>query len=170
MRGVRFAIVLGILLQLLVGCSQAASSPGDEQTAEQYVKAHDYKVTASKGKVDSFTLDKSKLIGGTDSLGLDALKVQQIWGVQTEEPDTYFGKEITVYGFVVSNHPLEKIYKVNTSVFVMVCEGDVIGAFAAPDAQMFGSVYSFAGETLEEVTGLSYDAWRTQWLKKYGGS
>ena len=96
---------------------------------------------------------------------------QQIWGVQKEEPDKYFGKEITVYGFTVKNHPLEKEYNIKTNVSIMLCEGKVIGGTSFPvqgKALLMGAPYSFDGKTLEEVTGMSFKEWTENWKKKYG--
>jgi hypothetical protein len=155
-----FFISIGLMLLIVMGCSKAAFS-GDEITAEEFVKSQGYKINARKGEVQKYTLEKNKLIGGMN------IPYQQSWGVQKIEPDKYFGKEITVYGFTVSNHPLKKIYKINTIVFIMLAEGKVIGGYAFPDAEMVGAYYSLDGKTLEELTGLSFKDWSENWSKKY---
>ncbi|MGM0884460.1 MAG: hypothetical protein ACQEXQ_25900 [Bacillota bacterium] len=162
MRCIKFGILTGLLLLILIGCSNKIT--GDEKTAEQYVMAQGYKITSYKGEVHSYTLDKSKLFGGTESIPF-----QNAWRVQKAEPDLYFGKEITIYGFTVSNHPLEMIFKAKSNVYIMLSEGKVIGGYAFPDVDgMVGGVYSLEGKTLEEVTGLSYKEWSDNWKKKYG--
>lgn len=76
----------------------------------------------SKGQVQKYILDKNKLIGNAKSLPF-----QQAWGVQKVEPEKYIGKEFTVYGLTVSNHPLEKVYDSKTNVVIMISNGEVIG-------------------------------------------
>lgn len=141
------------------------SLTGDEKTAEDYVKSQGYIVTARKGEIHKYILEKNKLYGATETL-----PYQQMWAVQKVEPDKYFGKEITIYGFTVNNHPLENIYKENegANVFIMLLEGKVIGGYSFPNAQVVGALYSLDGKTLEEVTGLSYQQWGENWKNKYG--
>jgi hypothetical protein len=67
----------------------------------------------------------------------------------------------------VKNHPLEKIYNVNTNVYALVSDGQVIGGTSFPDGDFVGGCYSLDGKTLEEVTGLSYQEWCSEWAKKY---
>ncbi|MNI49733.1 hypothetical protein D3C73_1043580 [compost metagenome] len=101
---------------------------------------------------------------------MESVHNAQIWGVQKEEPDKYFGKEITLYGFTVENHLLEKIYNVKTNVSIMLCEGKVIGGTSFPiqgKELIAGAPYSFEGKTLDEVKGLSFKDWTEKWKKKY---
>lgn len=145
------------------GCSQGVT--GDEKTAEDYVKSQGYDVTSSKGEVDKYTLEKSRLYGGTDTT-----QYQQAWGVQAADPDEYLGKVIVVYGFTVKNHPLEKIYKQSngTNIYIMLSEGKVIGGYSFPNGDVVGAFYSLDGKTSEEVTGLSFQQWQKNWKEKYG--
>ena len=154
-------IVIGLLFLILIGCSKGIS--GDEKKAENYVKFRGYHITAQNGEIQKYTLEKSKLYGATETI-----PYQQMWAVQEAEPDKYFGKEITIYGFTVKNHPLEKIYKVKTNIYIMLSDGKVIGGYSFPDAMIVGSLYSLDGKTLEEVTGLSFQEWGEKWKKKYG--
>ncbi|KRE40932.1 hypothetical protein [Paenibacillus sp. Soil522] len=164
MRYLKFGILIGLMFLILVGCSNEVT--GDEKIAEQYVRAQGYNVTSYKGEVNRYSLDKRKLFGNTESIPF-----QQAWGVQKVEPDKYFGKEVTIYAFTVSNHPLEKIYKAKSNVYIMLSEGKVIGGYSFPDVDgMVGGYYSLDGKTLEEVTGLSYIEWSDNWKKKYGDS
>ncbi|UNK18590.1 hypothetical protein MNQ98_00570 [Paenibacillus sp. N3/727] len=67
-----------------------------------------------------------------------------------------------------SSHPLDKKYNTNTIVNIMMSDGEVIGGTSTPDVGgLDGSLYSLDGRTLEEVTGISYGEWRTQWAQKY---
>ncbi|WP_207671380.1 DUF4830 domain-containing protein [Paenibacillus cymbidii] len=156
--------MLGLLFLILAGCGKEVT--GDEKTAEQYIEQQGYKITSRKGEVQQYVLDKSKLYGSTETI-----PYQQSWGVQTEEPDTYFGKVITVYRFTVKNHPLEKKYNIDTNVSILLCEGKVIGGTSFPvqgKMLLMGAPYSIDGKTLEEVTGLTYIEWLENWRKKYG--
>lgn len=155
-------IFLGLLLIILTGCSKEVT--GGEKTAEQYVEQQGYKVISRMGEVHKYILDRSKLYGRTESI-----PYQQSWGVQTVEPDKYFGKEITIYGFDVSEHPLEKSNKAKTNVYIMLAEGNVIGGYSFPNIKgLRGSVYSLDGKTLEEVTGITFKEWSKNWKNKYG--
>ncbi|MEG6616388.1 hypothetical protein V6C27_08155 [Peptococcaceae bacterium 1198_IL3148] len=87
-------IIIGLLFLFSVGCGKSAS--GDEKTAENYVKSQGYEIASRIGEVGKYTLEKSKLHGGTGTI-----PYQQAWGVQKIEPEKYFGKEIVKYGFTV---------------------------------------------------------------------
>jgi hypothetical protein len=155
-------VIIGLVLLILTGCSKEALVD-DEKKAEAYVKTQGYKITSHKGQIATYILDKSKL---------ESTQYQQAWGVQKIEPEKYFGKEITLYEFTVSNHPLEKIYYTNSIISIMLCEGKVIGGTSFPDdngkQKLVGAPYSLDGKTLEEVTGMTYKEWTENWKKKYG--
>ncbi|MDQ0192302.1 hypothetical protein [Paenibacillus wynnii] len=164
MRRLYYGILISLFALIFVGCGRQVA--GDEKIARQYVEEQGYDVDFQLGEVYSYTLDKSKLFGSTESLPF-----QQAWGVQQAEPDLYFGKKVIIYGFTVSDHPLDEIYHAKTNVYVMLSEGKVIGGYSFPDVEgMAGSYYSVDGKTLEEVTGLSYSEWSEKWGKKYGDS
>lgn len=103
-----------------------------------------------------YVLEKSKLYGSTGSI-----PYQQASGVQKVESDKYFGKEITIYGVTVKNHPLETIYEESkgANVYIMLSKGKVIGGYSYPNANIDGAYYSIDGKTLNEVTGLSFQQW-----------
>ncbi|WP_238916303.1 DUF4830 domain-containing protein [Clostridium sp. YIM B02555] len=146
------------------GCTPKIT--GDDKTAEDFIIFKGYTITAQKGQIQKYILEKNKLYGGTETI-----PYQQSWGVQTVEPDKYFGKEITIYGFTVKNHPMQKEdknAKDGVNVYVMLSEGNVIGGYSYPNADVDGAVSSIDGKTLEEVTGLSFQQWRDKWKKKYG--
>jgi len=156
---IKLGVLVGLVFLIFAGCSKDVA--GDEKTAEQYVEDRGYKITSHKGETDKYLLDKSKLYGSTE-----AIPYRQSWGVQTIEPDMYFGEEITVYGFTVSNHPLEKSNKAKTNVYIMLAEGEVIGGYSFPNIEgLNGSVYSLDGKTLEEVTGRTFKDWSDGWEK-----
>ena len=99
-----------------------------------------------------------------------------IWGVQYTEPDLYFNKLISIYSFIVKNHPLNEValamnFDYDVQVNVFISEEEVIGGtsyFLPKDnTVLFGGAYSIDGKTLEEITGLSYEQWSKDWIKKY---
>ncbi|MCR2805830.1 DUF4830 domain-containing protein [Paenibacillus soyae] len=159
-RAIHISIIIGLVLIIICGC--AKEDANDEKIAEQYVENQGYIMTSRKGEIHQYVLDKGMLLTTHD---------RQIWAVQKEEPEKYLGKEITLYGFTVNNHPLGKIYNRETNVSVMVCEGKVIGGTSFPvqeELLLLGAPYSLDGRTLEEVKGVSYQEWTEGWDKKYG--
>ncbi|EHI99512.1 cell wall binding repeat-containing protein [Clostridium sp. DL-VIII] len=138
----------------------SADSEKDEKTAENYLADQGYKIITSRGKTSEYILEKNMLWGSSGDYS-------EVWGVQRVEPDKYFGKQIIGYNFIVKNHPLEKIYNVNTNVYVLISDGQIIGGTSFPDGDFVGGCYSLDGKTLEEITGLSYEQWCDNWKKKY---
>lgn len=158
------SLLIGIIFIIFIGCTPNIT--GDEKTAEDFVKSQGYTIIARKGEIQKYTLERSKLYGG-----INTLKYQQAWAVQTVEPDKYFGKEIVVYGYTVKNHPMQKEdrnAKDGVNVYIMLSEGKVIGGYSYPNADVDGAFSSLDGKTLEEVTGLSYKEWQDNWKTKYG--
>ncbi|MHB1126923.1 MAG: hypothetical protein ACYC2T_08185 [Bacillota bacterium] len=160
MKRVTWFGVLLILFIILAGCGKEVEK--DEKTAEEYVKKLGYKITTSRGEVHKYVLDKTKLTAGTETT-----PYLRTWGVQKVGPEKYFGKEISIYSYTVKNHPLEKIYKDKTKVYIMLSEGIVIGGYSFPEG-MVGAPFSLDGRTLEEVTGLTYREWSANWQNSYG--
>lgn len=152
------------MIFLFMGCSKKVT--GDEKKAEDYVKDQGYKITARKGEVQKYTLERNKLYGATETI-----PYQQMWAVQKEKPDKYFGKEVTIYCFTVKNHPLQKKdsnAKNGVNVYIMLTDSKVIGGYSYPNANAVGAYSSLDGRTLEEVTGLSFQQWGEEWKKRYG--
>lgn len=159
-RYIGFFVLVAFALFML-GCYQREVT-GDERTAKEFIEGQGYRVNSQLGLLDQFKFSKSMLYGQ------DTLIYRQIWGVQASEPERYFGRDISVYGFVVANHPLEKQYNVKTRLYIMLADGKVIGGYSFPDIEgLVGSVYSSDGKTLEEMTGLTYTEWREEWGRKY---
>jgi hypothetical protein len=66
-------VLIGLIILTFSGCTKKAT--GDEKTAEDFVKSKGYTITAGKGEVQKYVLDKSKLCGGTETISY-----QQAWG------------------------------------------------------------------------------------------
>lgn len=94
-------ILFTLMTFVFNGCTPQIT--GDEKTLEDFVKSKGYMITARIGLIQKYVLGKNKLYGGTETI-----PYQQLWGVQTVEPDKYFGKEIMVYGFTIKKHPIKK--------------------------------------------------------------
>lgn len=161
-----FLILIGLMLFAFVGCSENIKEnrkTAEYNMIESYIEAQGYKIISFIGEIDKYVLEKSKLYGGTETI-----PYQQIWSVQEVAPDKYFGKEISTYCFIVKAHPLQKTYNVNTKVYIMISENKLIGGYSFPNKELSGSLYSLDGRTLEEVTGLSFEEWRSNLQNKYG--
>jgi len=157
-------VLIWLILFTFIGCTEKVT--GDEKIAEDYVKSQGYKTIARNGEITKYTIEKSKLYGGTETI-----PYQQMWAVQKVEPDKYFGKEITIYGFTVKDHPLQKRDSnaiQGVELCVMLEDGKVIGGYSYPNDEVCGGYNSLDGKTLEEVTGLSFQQWQEEWKKKYG--
>jgi hypothetical protein len=161
-------IVLLLLTLLLLSANFGAAHGRDERTAEEYLKSRGYIVISSAGLIYTYTLDASKLAAGMETWHfIDA------WAVQQTAPEAYYGKSISLYRFVVKDHPLASASYPDTNITVMMCEGRVIGGTSFPavkegDPILMGAPSSLDGRTLEEVTGLTYVQWLKQWEAKYG--
>jgi hypothetical protein len=146
-------ILIGLIILTLSACTKEAT--GDEKTAEDFVESKGYAITAGKGEVQKYVLVKSKLCGETETISY-----QQAWGLQTEEPDKYFGKEISIYGFTVKNDTMKKQHKKGKkdggNVYIMLTGSKVIGGYSYSNDDVVGAYTSIDGKTLEEVTGLSF--------------
>ncbi len=93
-----------------------------------------------------------------------------IWGLQTLEPQDYFGKTIDVYSYIANNHKLDGYGDIGeTQLWLLICEGKIIGGYSFPDnsEQLYGGVYSLEGITLEEVSGITFQEWSKKWMEKY---
>ncbi|USB32947.1 hypothetical protein [Paenibacillus sp. YPG26] len=166
MRKAGFAILL-LMMLLTMGYSIGAGTPkphlyrGDEKAAEAYIQSKGYSITGYRGELSTYTLQKSLL---------REIWCEQIWSVQSEPPENYWGREITTYGFVVENHPLSKKLQLPVEVNMMMTDGRVIGGYSFPhsDEPLVGAVYSLEGKVLEELTGLTFAEWKSRWEEKYG--
>lgn len=49
----------------------------------------------------------------------------------------------------------------------MLSEGNAIGGYSYPNADVVGTYSSIDGKTLEEVTGLSFQEWQDNMKRKY---
>ena len=128
--------------------NNSSSLEKDEKLAEYYVETGGYKITNNLGAISKITLEKSMFDDGQATNE----QYKKIWSV-VEESDKgdCFGKQITTYGFTVKNHPLEKTYKVDTNVYIMISDGGVIGGYSIPNNGSTNNIYSFRGKTAEEV-------------------
>lgn len=168
-------IVWGLLvLGLLAGCAavepQAERHRGDitmtkseMQEAEHYVQEQGYTIVDYDDTGYEYTLERHMLT---------ELPYMQYWSTLKVEPADYIGQKIRTIVFTVTNHPLDKIEgnsRHQTFVSIMLSEGKVIGGYSWPDYDEphVGSVYSLQGETLEEMTDMTFAEWTKNWNLKY---
>lgn len=165
-------IMIGIILLLPTGCDDKNTPrlQDDETTATDYVKSLGCTIITNEGETSRYVLDRDMF---------NDIWYMRLWAVQKSEPESYIGKEIVTYDFIVSDHPLEKkyasMYKENnydTSVMIMLVDGKVIGGGSTPKSRtnvvVAGGYYSVDGEAQETITGLSYSEWLDEWKQKYG--
>jgi len=139
----------------------AIQSPED---IDDYIGEKGYEILESKGKTEEYTLDKKRVYNNW-----------QIWAVQYPEPDHYLGKEISIYSYIIRNHPLDdKSPNKKTYLSVMICENTIIGGYSSPyyeekDISLvpIGGVYSLEGKNFEEIKNINFDRWRKRFIKKY---
>lgn len=161
-------LIICLVFSLLIipfGCNKTEDIETIKLTPEQFLKEKAYEIISSDGKVDSYKLGSETLVGP---------HFAPIWGMQNINVDSYIGKTIDTFGFIVKNHPLDRMSgnsKHQTRVWVLVCEGKVVGGYSLPDYDTphNGGVYSIDGKTLEEVTGEDFQTWREKWEGKYKG-
>ena len=172
MQKVRVLLALLFGMAVLFGCEPHADpdlSP-DERTAISYLSKKKYKIIERLGERSRYVLERERL---------SDIQYASIWSVQRTSPEPYIGKTIVSYGFIVTNHPLEKLYSINydkddfdIEVVVMLSEGRVIGGTSAPVLKsgilLAGGLYSLDGKELEEITGMSYGEWLEAWMARYG--
>ncbi|USG63440.1 hypothetical protein NDK47_14765 [Brevibacillus ruminantium] len=157
-------MVLGNVTLSWAKSKQEASTDPLIQIAAQYLTEKGYVIEKSEGLVHSYTLTGEEL----------ASHQSVTWALQQVKPDIYLGKEILFYKFIVSNHPLDLESKTDeyekTDIVVMLNGEEVIGGTSMPHSEelLYGGPYSLEGKTLEEVTGLAFQAWREQWESRYG--
>jgi hypothetical protein len=141
-----------------------AKSTSDKKIAVNYIKSHGYKIITYKGQTQKYTLEKCQIYGEKN------LPNMLFWALQNTNPETYIGKEITVYSFIVKNHPLDKFAnsdKYRTFLNIMICENKIIGGSSRPAEETIGGADSLDGKSLEKVTGLTYEQWLEEWEIKY---
>jgi len=158
-----FGLVTCLLLTL-VGCAEKEITKSKTNIIlEQieYLNGKGYNISKSKGIIDSYVLEKELLSKQLYS---------NIWGLQDIEIQTYFGKPIDVYSYIVNNHKLDTLGDMDgTLVWLIVCENKIVGGYSLPNNSetLYGGVYSIDGLTLEEVTGMDFPTWQKEWQKKY---
>ncbi|MDV4150745.1 hypothetical protein R0131_07830 [Clostridium sp. AL.422] len=162
-----FIILISLITLSILGCTN--NSPytltDNEKIAKEDIESRGYKFIKSKGEIDKYILDKTKICGGTETI-----PYQQIWGVQSIKPDEYFEKEITTYEFIVNNHPLQEQdnnAKNGVQLYYMFADGKIIGGYSYPNKDVVGAISSLDGKTLEEVTGLDFSEWTEEWNDRY---
>jgi len=141
--------------------SSCQSHTDNYNSALRFIEDKGYKVVADGTKTPDYILTKDDLI---------KLPYMQYWGVQKVNPLNYTNKTIQTYRFIVTNHPLDTLIgnsKKQTIVFIMLGDNRVIGGYSIPDNSSVGSVYSIDGKTIEQLTGMQFIDWTSQWIKKY---
>ena len=156
----RFKIVISLFLLLFI-MSSCQSHTDNYNSALRFVEDKGYNVVSDGTKTPDYILTKEDLI---------KLPYMQYWGVQSVNPLDYTNKTIQTYRFIVTNHPLDTLIGNSikqTVVFIMLCDNRVIGGYSIPNNSSVGSVYSIDGKTVEQLSGMQFIDWTSQWIKKY---
>ncbi|WP_038289226.1 DUF4830 domain-containing protein [Acetivibrio straminisolvens] len=173
MRRILSLLLIAFFLCILVSCNQKEMQECEclkihiiekPEDIDNYIVLHGYEILESKGKTEEYTLDKQRVY-----------QSWQIWSVQHLAPDDYIGKEISIYSYIIKNHPLDnKSPNKKTNLSMMVCGNEIIGGYSSPYyeekdiIQMpIGEIYSFEGKNFENVKSMEFNTWRDEFLKKY---
>ena len=156
-------LIVVFVVFILTACGPKLDENG--QLAKQYLEDKGYSIKSYEGK-NPYIFQRHELLDKPHD---------SIWAVQSNEPDSYIGKEITQEIFIVKKHPLGKIYanqfgfSSKAEVRVFIFNGGIIGGISFPvGAGLVGSPYSVDGQTAEEFIKLDYSEWQKQWNEKYG--
>lgn len=158
------SMVISIII-ILSGCKLNNEKPlvsdSNQKLAHNYLIDKGYTIISQEEWASAYVLTKEHLV---------TQPYMQIWGVLSIESGDYINKPIQSYHFKVKNHPIEHLSTQKekyVNVWVMMYQNEIIGGHSFPDDSLYGGAYSLEGKTLEEVTGESYQVWRTNWLEKY---
>ena len=156
-------VALGASL-LVAGCGTAPEAVPATGSAADVVESYGYIILEDRGITHSLVLDKALFFKG-----IYANAMLRTWGLQRVAPDAYFGRTIDFHGFLVDGHPLEAQYGVDTIVTVMLSDGIPFGGLSSPAiVGLRGGSYSIDGKTIEQISGLSYEAFLDRWKQTYG--
>lgn len=158
-------LVLVLILFMVTGCTGAVK--GDEKTAQAHVEDSGYYVRERLGEVETYLLEEGRLDGRAENLD-----IERMWSVQEEDPRTYLGQTISVYGFVVKNHLLQQTFRSPEKIlaFVMISEGEVIGGYSYPEQNTEESYYAFDGTSSTRILRDHYvfegesETWKAEYV------
>lgn len=168
----KFQLVVLSAGLLLSGCSISEKANSKEKLvsdikgpADDFLKEKGYKVLSYEG-MTNYTLMKEMLLSQSEMV---------FWSVQNDKPDKYINKNLTLETFVVKNHPLDKKFKGDEKylkrvrTMVLYRNADVIGGISFPISkeEFLDNPYSLDGKTVEEISGLDYQAWSEKWILTY---
>ncbi|SDY25752.1 hypothetical protein SAMN05421736_101792 [Evansella caseinilytica] len=153
MRIIRFFLMLTILV--LAGCQNTQSNSaeelddelsGDAYLAKEYIEEQGYEVVSFEGKRFTYTL--------TEEL-LKELPYRLYWNLPGNNPEKAMNKNVTVYTFIVRNHPLahyndgEQTAAEETVIAIHVAENEVVAGTSSPIFEIEtdgGEIWNIHGE------------------------
>lgn len=159
---ITFGCIISLLIFILTGCKTGElknqqPNNAESKIATKYLKDKNYIIVSNEGKVDEYILEKEDLL---------KLPYQMYWGIQNIDVSKFLKKNIKTFKFIVKEHNNDKT---QTIVWVMISDNNVAGGYSVPfnKNSVKGNVYSIDGKTLEEITGMTFQDWREQWVNKY---
>ncbi|TYP75486.1 hypothetical protein [Paenibacillus methanolicus] len=155
MKRIRWAMTLIVVAAILLGGCSGGGTEGSPEAAA-YLESKGYQNVRQEGRVVRYVIN-GRLLSKSPTM--------EQWGLQDADPSAYFGQTIAIERYVATGSPVGE-GEVSVSVFM---SGDKpLGGFVnVPGGDEVG--YSLDGKTLEEVSGKPYEAWKQDWLAKYGG-
>jgi hypothetical protein len=156
-----------IILIICIAGTMVACNNTDSKVkiAKKYILDNGYKIVSYDNLADTYTLTNENLM---------IMPYSMYWGfLNFDEIDKYIDKQIVIYQFTVTNHPLDNTDNTTTNqtkLWVMICDSKAVGGYSLPDYSepVSGGVYSFDGKTLEEVKGMDFLSWQNLWKERYG--
>ena len=130
---------------MAAGCMEKGESLSDNaKIAKHYLEDAGYDVVRleQESEIQFSSYDVKSLHG------------EQIWAVQTVDPEPYLQQKIDTVKFSIQNHPLDNVFNMGkTEATIFIINGEVIGGYSYPIAEMGvdGAPYSLDGKTAEEM-------------------
>lgn len=147
-------MVVIVFAMMIGGCTGGGEEGSPEAVA--FLESKGYTNIRQEGRVVRYVVN-GRLLSNTPTM--------EQWGLQDVDPSAYFGQTIAIERYAATGSPIRE-GEVSVSVF-MSGDEPLGGFMAVPDEDGIG--YSLEGKTLEEVSGKSYEAWKKDWLARYGG-
>ncbi len=153
--------IITFMLVMVIGCGQKNAS----SAIEKKITDLGYEIIAKEEDVETIEI-KSK------AEEYKEVSRAKFWDVQNLDIEKFEGKTITYHIYRVKNHPVEKNTEgaQATEIAIGTIDNEIVAGYSLPylEGEIFlGGVSSLTGETLEQVTGLSYEEWVTQWENEY---
>lgn len=153
--------ILGIMLLAVSGCS----SKNVEIAIENKITDLGYDIIEKDEDIVMWEIK-------TKAEEYKEISMAKFWDIQKIDIGKYEGKTIVYHRYIVKNHPAEHLAldAEAAEISIGTIDNEIVGGYSMPyqEGETFlGGPASLTGESLEEVTGLSYSKWVSEWEKNY---